>query len=61
MTSQTRKETITINILPDNSKIKGNSTIKFDQLVEYKVRNKFLQKSYRKWGRETNSRPLFDF
>ena len=48
MTSQTRKETITINILPDNSKIKGNSTIKFDQLVEYKVRNKFLQKSYRK-------------
>ena len=27
--------------------------MKFGQLIEYKQRNIFLQKSYRKWGRVT--------
>ena len=31
------------------------------QLMEYGKRNIFLQKSCRKWGRETSSRPLFVF
>ena len=35
--------------------------MKFGQLIEYNKRNIFLQKSCRKWGRETSSRPLFVF
>ena len=35
--------------------------MKFGQLIEYKNRNAFLQKSCRKWDRETGSRPLFIF
>ena len=35
--------------------------MKFGQLIEYNKRNIFLQKSCRKWGRETSSRPLFGF
>ena len=48
MTSQTGTQTITINILPDISKSKGNQTMKFGQLIKYKVRNNFLQKSCQK-------------
>ena len=33
----------------------------FAQLVDYDKKNIFLQKSSRKWGRKTSSRPLFDF
>ena len=33
--------------------------MKFGQLIEFNRRNIFLQKSGRKWGRETSSRPLF--
>ena len=35
--------------------------MKFDQVIEHNKRNNFLQKSCRKWGRETSSRPLFVF
>ena len=38
---------------------KGNQAIKFGQLINYSVRNIFLQKSCRKWDRETSFRPLF--
>ena len=41
------------------SRSKDSQTITFDQLIEYNVRNIFLQKSGRKWGRETSSRTLF--
>ena len=34
--------------------------MKLGQLIEYK-RNIFLQLLYRKWGRETSCRPLFNF
>ena len=61
MTSQTGQHTITIHILPNISRSKGNQAINFCQLIEYNVRNSSLQKSYRKRGRETSSRPLFDF
>ena len=40
---------------------KGNQTMELDQLIEYNKRNISLQKSWRKWGRETSSRPLFVF
>ena len=34
MTSETGKQPITIHILPDVSRIKGNETMKFGQLTE---------------------------
>ena len=43
MTSQLGSQTIAIHILPDISQSKGNQTMKFGQLIEYK-RNIFLQK-----------------
>ena len=36
-------------------------TLEFDQVKEHNKRNTFLQKSCRKWGRETSSAPLFAF
>ena len=44
MTSQPRRQTITIQILPNISKNKDNQTLKFGQLIEYNVRNIFHQK-----------------
>ena len=35
--------------------------MKLDQLIEYNERNTFFQYLYRKWGRETSTRPLFTF
>ena len=32
--------------------------MKFSQLIEYNIRNIFIEKSYTKWGGETISRPL---
>ena len=32
--------------------------MKFGQSIEYNMRNNFLKKSYRKYGRETISRPF---
>ena len=53
------KQTTAIRILPPNfSRSKCNQTIKFGQLIEYDKRSNFLSKSYRKWDRETSSRPL---
>ena len=48
MTSQTVKPIIAIHILPNISRSKGNQTMKFGQLIENKVRNIFLRKSYSK-------------
>ena len=41
--------------------LKGNHTVKFGLSVQHNKRNIFLQKSCRKWGRESTSRPLFVF
>ena len=41
-------QTITIHLLPNISRSKENQTIKFGQLIEYKERNIFYQKSCRK-------------
>ena len=48
MTSQPGLQTITIDILSNNSQSKGNQTMKFGQLIEYKKRNYFLQKLCKK-------------
>ena len=44
MTSQTRTQAITINILPDISRNKSNQTMKFGQLIEYNMKNILLKK-----------------
>ena len=54
-------ETTPHKILPDTSKSKVNHTIKFGQLIEYNVRNVFLQKPCWKWGREISFLRLFLF
>ena len=59
--SQTRQQIITRNILPNISRSKCNQGMKFAQLIKYRVRNIFLQKSCRKWGRETSFRSHFVF
>ena len=56
MTSQTRKQTIAIHILTNISRSKGNQAMKFSQLVEYNMRNIFLEKPSKKWDGETNPR-----
>ena len=40
------------------SRSKSNQTMKFGQLIEYNMRNIFLEKSYAKCGGETISRPF---
>ena len=54
MTSQSGKQLITIHILPNISRSKGNCTMKFGQLLEYNIRNIFLKKSNTKYGGETS-------
>ena len=58
MTSQLGKQ-IAIHILPNISRNKGNQTMKFGQLIEYSIRNIFLENSYTKYGAETIPRPFF--
>ena len=52
MTSQPGKQTIAICILPNISGRKGNQTLKHGRLIEYNIRNIFLEKSYTKCGVE---------
>ena len=56
--SQPGKHTITIHILPNISKSKGNWTVKFGQLIKYNMRNGFLEKSYKKCDGESIPRPF---
>ena len=56
MTSQPEKQIIAVHILPNISKSRGNQTLKFDQLIEYNMTKNFLEKLYKKCGRETISR-----
>ena len=56
MTSQNGKQTIAICILPNILRSKDNQVMKFVQLVEYNLRNIFLEKSYKKCGGKTISR-----
>ena len=58
MTPQHRKQTIAIHISPNISRSKGNQTMKFGQLIEYNMRNIFLEKSCTKDGGETSPKPF---
>ena len=48
MTPQSGKQTIAIHILSNISRSRGNQTMKFNQLIEYNLKNIFLEKSYTK-------------
>ena len=37
-------------MLPNTSRSKGNGTMKFGEVIEYNMRNYFLEKSYTKCG-----------
>ena len=50
MMSQPGKQAIAIHMFPNISRSKCNQTIKFGQLIEYNIRNIFLEKSYTKCG-----------
>ena len=58
MTSKTGKQTIAMHILTNISKSTGNQIVKFDQSIEYNIKNIFLEKSYTKCGGETIPRPF---
>ena len=50
MTSQPGYQTIVIHVLTNISKSKDKHAIKTGQLLEYDLRNIFLEKSYTKYG-----------
>ena len=58
MTSQPVYQTIAIHILSNISRSKSNQAMKFGQLIEYNIRNTFLEKLYTKCAGETIPRPL---
>ena len=58
MTLQPGKRTIAIHILPNISRIKGNQTMRFDQLIEYNIKYFFFEKSCTKCDGETIPRPF---
>ena len=58
MTSQTEKQVIAVHIFPNILRNKGNQTMKFGQLVEYDMRNIFLENSYTKYGAEPIPKPF---
>ena len=58
MRSQTEKQVISIRILPNISRIKGNQKMKFGYLIEHNIRNIFVEKSDTKCGEETSHRPF---
>ena len=44
MTSQTGQQIITIYMLPNTSRCKGNQAMKFGQLIKYSVRDFLFKK-----------------
>ena len=59
MTLQPGQQTITIQKLRNIPRSKSKQATKFRLVIEDYKRNIFLQKSCRKWAKETSFRPLF--
>ena len=55
MTSQAGQQIITIDILSNILRSKGNQKMKSGQLIEYNIKNTFLGKSYTKCDGEASS------
>ena len=53
MASQAGNQTTAMHVLPNITRSKDKQTMKFSQLIEYKMRNIFLEKSYTKCFGET--------
>ena len=47
------------HILSNISRSKGNKTMKFGQLIEYNMKNIFLEESYSKYGGEASPRTFY--
>ena len=58
MTSQTGQQIITVHILSNISRSKVNQAMKFGQLIEYNMKNIFIEKSFIKCCQEASSRPF---
>ena len=58
MTSQTDSQTIPVYILLNISRRKGKQTMKLDQLIEYTMRNIFVEKSCTKCAKQIILRSL---
>ena len=58
ITSQPGEQTIAIHILPNISRTKGIQAMRFGQLIEYRTRKIFVEKSYTKCAGENIPRPL---
>ena len=58
MTSHTGTQTVTIRILSDISRSKTNYAMKFGQLIEYNMRNIFLEKWCTKCDGEISPDPF---
>ena len=58
MTLELGKQTNTAHIFRNISRSRGNDTMKFSHLLEYNMRNIFLEKSHAKCGGETIPRPF---
>ena len=59
VTSHTGQQIPALDILPDILKSKVNQTMKLGQLIEYDMRDIFLEKSSTKSGGEANHQTLF--
>ena len=58
MMPQPEKWTITMHILHNISRNKGNQIMKFGQLIEFSMKIIFPEKSYKRCGGETIPRPF---
>ena len=58
MTSQAGQQKTSVHILPNISRSKGNQAMKFGQLIEFNIRNIFLEKSHIKCGGEARLKPF---
>ena len=58
MTLQPEKRTIAIHKMSNISLSKDNQPMKFSQLIEYKMKKMFLEKSFTKFEGETITRPF---
>ena len=58
MTLQPEKRTIAIHKMSNISLSKDNQPMKFSQLIEYKMKKLFLEKSFTKFEGEIITRPF---
>ena len=59
MTQRAGQHIIAIHISPNVSRSKSNKTMKFGQLIEYNMRNIFLEKLYTKYDEDASPRPFY--